>query len=65
MIFFLVLLACNDFTGRSSGDLIKHGPLWQALWVYGGWTVSGIAVTLTLYSGFDYLWRHRAMLEAD
>ena len=24
---------------------------WQALWTYGGWTVSGIAVVLTIYSG--------------
>ena len=65
VIFFLLLLACGDFTGQSSSDLAKHGHLWQALWVYGGWTVSGIAVTLTLYSGFDYLWRHRSMLEVD
>ena len=64
VIFFLLLLAYNEFTGQPNGSA-KHGPVWEALWLYGGWMVSGIAVALTLYSGFDYLWRHRAMLEVD
>ena len=64
VIFFLLLLAYDEFTGQSDGST-KHGPLWEALWLYGGWAVSGIAVLLTLYSGGDYLWRHRAMLEVD
>ena len=64
VIFFLCLLAYGEFTGRPDG-VAHHGSTWEALWLYGGWTVSGIAVALTLYSGFDYLWRHRAMLETD
>ena len=64
MIFFLLLLAYGEITRQLNGAA-HHGPTWEALWLYGGWTVSGIAVALTLYSGFDYLWRHRAMLETE
>ena len=32
---------------------------------YGGWAGIVIAGGLTLYSGGDYLWRHRAMLETE
>ena len=64
VIFFLLLLAYNEFAHQPNGGP-EHGPTWEALWLYGGWTVSGIAVALTLYSGLDYLWRHRAMLEVD
>lgn len=59
VIFFLSLLAYNDLThGLAAGS-----PRWTALWVYGGWSVCGVAVTLTLYSGLGYIWKHRAMLE--
>ncbi len=64
VIFFLVLLAYTEFPLHGKATSI-HGPVWEALWVYGGWTVSGVAVALTLYSGFDYLWRHRSVLEVD
>ncbi len=63
VIFFLLLLAYDEPPFHKQGA--THGPVWEALWLYGGWTVSGVAVALTLYSGFDYLWRHRSMLEAD
>ena len=62
VIFFLVLLTVTEcksglpaYTSAAS-DL--HG-----LWVYGGEAVSTVAVALTVYSGVDYLWRHRALLE--
>ena len=64
VIFFLVLLSYTEFTSLHAGTN-GQGPVWSALWHYGGWAVSGIAVALTLYSGIDYLWRHRSMLEVD
>lgn len=57
VLFFLSLLAYGEFL-RGSVEA-------SALWRYGGWAVSGVAVGLTVYSGVDYLWRHRAMLNAD
>lgn len=62
VIFFLVLLAAREFGWGTSAD---GTVTWHQLWRYGGWTVSGIAVGLTVYSGLDYLWRHRAMLKTD
>ena len=62
VIFFLVLLSAREWLAQR-GDL--PGVWWEELWSYGGWAVSGIAVFLTLYSGIDYLWKHRAMLETE
>ena len=63
IVFFLVLLAYRELHLRRDG--LEPGARWDQLWSYGGWTVSGIAVGLTLYSGVDYLWRHRAMLDTE
>ncbi len=60
VIFFLVLLAYQEHVRTSTPD--AH---WRNLWTYGGWTVSGIAVVLTIYSGADYLWRHRTMISTE
>ena len=62
VVFFLVLLSYKEWQERYGGT---PGNWWDQLWSYGGWTVSGIAVGLTLYSGIDYLWRHRSMLETE
>ncbi len=62
VIFFLVLFAYREWL-QQHGETV--GAWWDQLKSYGGWTVSGIAVGLTLYSGVDYLWRHRAMLETE
>ena len=63
VVFFLALLSFREL--RGGGSLSPAGLWWQQLWVYGGWLVSGIAVGLTVYSGLDYLWKHRAMLNTD
>ena len=63
IIFFLALLAYQEFVGGRR--LVEPGEVAPHLWVYGGWVVSGVAVGLTVYSGLDYLWKHRAMLNAD
>jgi CDP-diacylglycerol--glycerol-3-phosphate 3-phosphatidyltransferase len=65
VLYFLGLLAYNEIAGLPTAPGSNHGARWGTLWVYGGWAVSSIAVALTLYSGIDYLWRHRAMLEVD
>ena len=62
VIFFLVLLSFREHRNETS---LGINPLWEQLWLYGGWMVSGIAVSLTVYSGLDYLWRHRTMLDAE
>ena len=63
VIFFLVLLSFQEFVHSPlSGNTDRH---WRELWTYGGWIVSGIAVVLTIYSGLDYLWRHRTMISTD
>lgn len=63
VIFFLLLGSYREWITYHHGA--SPGEVWQTLWFYGGWLVSSIAVGLTLYSGIDYLWRHRAMLEVD
>ena len=63
VIFFLVLLSFQEFVHSPVGGSMDRR--WLALWTYGGWTVSGIAVVLTIYSGVDYLWRHRTMISTD
>ena len=60
VIFFLVLLTLREL--RVPDRNVGPG---SSLWSYGGWAVSGIAVGLTLYSGLDYLWKHRAMLNTE
>jgi CDP-diacylglycerol--glycerol-3-phosphate 3-phosphatidyltransferase len=63
VIFFLVLLALNEFGGRLQG--LPASAQWHELWVYGGLGISSVAVILTVYSGVDYFWRHRALLEME
>ena len=63
VIFFLVLLAIGEFRGRWVTPVAASQL--HELWVYGGLSVSTIAVILTVYSGVDYFWRHRALLEME
>ena len=60
VIFFLALLMLRELHAPER----SVGP-GSSLWSYGGWAVSSIAVGLTLYSGLDYLWKHRAMLNTE
>ncbi len=62
VVFFLVLFAYREWQELHGGTV---GVWWGELTSYGGWAVIVIAVGLTLYSGVDYLWRHRAMLETE
>ena len=38
---------------------------WWPVWRYGGWTLAGVALALTLYSGLGYLWRHRDLIAEE
>ena len=63
VIFFLTLLSFQEFVRIPPGsNLDSH---WRQLWTYGGWAVCGVAVVLTIYSGADYLWRHRTMISTE
>ncbi len=62
VVFFLGLLTLHEWHAARVVEAVTPGG---TLWSYGGWAVSGIAVLLTIYSGLDYLWRHRAMLKMD
>ena len=63
VIFFLVLLACNEVLKQRTTPGFKMAL--HELWVYGGTAISSVAVLLTIYSGVDYFWRHRALLEME
>ena len=62
VVFFLGLLTLQEWNVAQIGGAAAPGG---KLWCYGGWAVSGVAVLLTIYSGLDYLWRHRAMLRME
>jgi CDP-diacylglycerol--glycerol-3-phosphate 3-phosphatidyltransferase len=63
VIFFLILLAVGEFHG--SWTTPAAVAYLHNLWVYVGFGVSTVAVVLTVYSGVDYFWRHRALLEME
>ncbi len=63
VIFFLVLLAAGELNGGQAAP--RTIAQLHALWVYGGFGVSSVAVILTIYSGIDYFWRHRSLLEME
>ena len=58
--YFLLLLSLAEFA-RAGVPL--HATLWWwPAWRYFGWTIAGVALVLTLYSGLGYLRRHRKFL---
>ncbi|MEO5755010.1 MAG: CDP-diacylglycerol--glycerol-3-phosphate 3-phosphatidyltransferase [Chthoniobacterales bacterium] len=57
VVFFLLLLAAREL---SPG--IEEAGGWQIAWRYGGNLLLWITITLTVYSGLGYFWRHRALV---
>jgi CDP-diacylglycerol---glycerol-3-phosphate 3-phosphatidyltransferase len=58
--YFLLLLSVVEFA-RAGAPL--HVDLWWwYAWRWLGWTLGGVALALTLYSGLGYLSRHRDLL---
>jgi CDP-diacylglycerol---glycerol-3-phosphate 3-phosphatidyltransferase len=58
IVFFLALLALRDLG-------LEDSPLVDGLWSYGGAFLVSVTVALTLFSGFAYLWKNRALLSAS
>jgi CDP-diacylglycerol---glycerol-3-phosphate 3-phosphatidyltransferase len=55
IVFFLALLAADDFTPEGT-------EIVDLLWGYGGAALVTITVVLTVFSGSAYLWKNRALL---
>ena len=58
IVFFLALLALRDLG-------LENSPIVDLLWSYGGAFLVTVTVALTLFSGFAYLWKNRALLSAS
>ena len=58
IVFFLALLALRDLG-------LEDSPIVDSLWTYGGAFLVTVTVALTLFSGFAYLWKNRALLSAS
>jgi CDP-diacylglycerol---glycerol-3-phosphate 3-phosphatidyltransferase len=58
IVFFLALLALRDLG-------LEDSPIVDGLWSYGGAFLVTVTVALTLFSGFAYLWKNRALLSAS
>jgi CDP-diacylglycerol---glycerol-3-phosphate 3-phosphatidyltransferase len=58
IVFFLALLAVRDLG-------LEGSPIVDGLWSYGGAFLVTVTVALTLFSGFAYLWKNRALLSAS
>jgi CDP-diacylglycerol---glycerol-3-phosphate 3-phosphatidyltransferase len=58
IVFFLALLAADDFAPEGSGVV-------DLLWGYGGAALVTITVVLTVFSGSAYLWKNRVLLAPE
>jgi len=59
VIYFLVLLSLSELSRAG----VVHGLLWWAhAWHYGGIALIVLSLVLTLYSGFGYLSKNRALI---
>ena len=63
VIFFFALKSIHEI--ETSNTHAAPSTWWWHLWLYGGSVVITIAVSLTIYSGLDYAWRHRSMLKTE
>lgn len=59
--YFLLLLAVMEWE-RAGWVSLQVRKWWWPAWRYGGWTLAGIALVLTLYSGLGYLRKHRDLI---
>ena len=58
--FFLLLLSLMEF--QRAGVELHAQVWWWPLWRYGGGTLAGVALVLTIYSGLGYFLKHRALI---
>jgi len=54
--YFLLLLGLAEFDRQGTPLGAEHW--WWMAWRPAGWTLAGVALVLTVYSGAAYLWRH-------
>ena len=59
--YFLLLLALMEWE-RAGWVSLHVRQWWWPAWRYGGWTLAGVALVLTLYSGIGYLRKHRDLI---
>ena len=57
VLFFLGMLALGEI------DRLEAAHWWALTWRYGGILFMAGAMGFTLYSGFGYLWRNRALIQ--
>jgi CDP-diacylglycerol--glycerol-3-phosphate 3-phosphatidyltransferase len=63
VIYFLVLLSLGEM---ERAEWFFLGAPWKTFaWTYGGSLLIGVALVLTLYSGFGYLWKNRTLIATD
>jgi CDP-diacylglycerol---glycerol-3-phosphate 3-phosphatidyltransferase len=61
--YFLLLLSLAEFS--RAGVPLSAPVWWWYAWRWMGWTLAGVALALTLYSGLGYLSRHRKLLTEE
>lgn len=62
VIYFLLLLSLLEFERAGvTGEL----TWWPLAFRFGGGALIALALVLTLYSGFGYLWKNRALIVTD
>lgn len=62
VIYFLLLLSLAEM--ERAGWFFVGTP-WTYAWNYGGPLLIAVALVLTLYSGFGYLWKNRALIATE
>ncbi len=60
VIFFLAMLTIRELVPSPAS---LQAVWWTNLHDYGGTTLIALALVLTLYSGFGYLWKHRSLIQ--
>ena len=59
ILYFLLFLSSQEIFGRMEGATAQ---VWLTALYYGGLVMIAVTVTLTLYSGFRYLWKHWSLV---
>lgn len=59
--YFLLMLTIMEWM-RAGIIPMERGIWWEIAWTWGGRSLLGIAVALTIWSGCAYFWRHRDLV---
>jgi phosphatidylglycerophosphate synthase len=59
ILYYFVLLSLTEWSEAGWFPALPGEPaLWRGL----GWTLMGVALLLTLWSGLGYLWKNRTLI---